>query len=161
MSVSGEQEFSVEIAASQQRCFATIIDFERYPEWFSSIQEAVVLSRYEDGLGREVEFRINMTLKTIRYVLEYSYEKPSRLWWRSIDGDVDSIEGNYVLQKIDAKRTQVTCRQAVAVGFWVPGPIRKLLEQTALRQSVLDFKAAAEAAQATAATTRGGKKSKG
>jgi len=161
MGASGEQEFSTEIAASVQQCFATITDFERYPDWFSSIQHAAILDRHSDGLARKVEFRIDMTLKTIRYVLEYTYDKPSRLSWRSIDGDVDSIAGNYLFEKLNAKRTRVTCRQAVSVGFWVPGPIRKLLEQTALKQSVLDFKAAAEAAQTTAAAKRGTKRPKG
>jgi ribosome-associated toxin RatA of RatAB toxin-antitoxin module len=161
MSTSGEQEFSTEIAASVQQCFATITEFERYPEWFSSIQHSVVIDRHAGGLARQVEFRIDMTLKTIRYVLEYEYDKPTGLLWHSVDGDVESIQGSYRFEKITPQRTKVTCRQAVSVGFWVPGPIRKLLEQTALRQSVLDFKAAAEAAAKEAPAKQRAKKPKG
>lgn len=155
MSLRGEQEFSTEVAASVPHCFKTITTFERYPDWFSGIQHAAILSYDEEGVGKQVEFAIDMMLKRIRYVLEYDYSKPHRLTWRSIDGDIESIEGSYDFEKLAAGRTLVTCRQAISVGFWVPGPIRKVLEQGALRQSVLDFKVAAEA---SAAAPKRGKK---
>ena len=64
--------------------------------------------------------------------------------WKSCDGDVESVEGSYTLEKVGAKKTKVTCRQKIVLGFWVPGPIRSLIERTALKQSVLEFKGAAE-----------------
>ncbi|GIW43495.1 MAG: hypothetical protein KatS3mg077_0777 [Candidatus Binatia bacterium] len=146
MSIKGEQEFSVEIAAPVDTCFEVITTFERYPEWFSGIKSAVVLERYENGLGKIVEFRLDMVLKRIRYVLEYAYKPPTRLDWHSVDGDIESITGHYDLEPLGKTKTRATCRQAISVGFWVPGSIKKLLEQNALRQSVLEFKAAAEAA---------------
>jgi ribosome-associated toxin RatA of RatAB toxin-antitoxin module len=154
MSLSGEQEYTAEVAASLQQCFRTITDFERYPDWFSGIQQIAILERHADGLAKHVEFGIDMMLKRIRYVLEYDYQKPRALTWHSVEGDIESIQGSYAFEKLDATRTRVTCRQAVAVGFWVPGPIRKLLEQSALRQSVLEFKAAAEANARAVAKSR-------
>jgi len=154
MSVSGEQAYTTEVAASVEQCFATITEFERYPEWFASIERARVRERYPDGLAKQVELFIDMTLKTIRYVLEYDYERPTGLTWQSVEGDIESIDGSYVFEKLGAKRTRVTCRQSVVLGFWVPGPIRRLLEQHALQQSVLEFKAAAEAAAASASRKR-------
>jgi len=144
MSLSGEQEFSTEVAASVAHCFATITDFERYPQWFSGIERAEILERYRDGLGKQIDFSINMKIRSIRYVLEYEYEKPTQLTWHCVDGDVESVEGSYRFDKLAAQRTRVTCRQAISLGFWVPGPIRRLLERSALEQSVLEFKAAAE-----------------
>ena len=146
MSVSGVQEFSTEIEGSVAHCFATVTDFERYPEWFSSIVESRVLDRYPDGLPRQVEFSLDMKLKTVRYVLEYEYDKPTRLTWKAVDGDVEAVAGSYVFEKLGARRTRATCCQAVSLGFWVPGPIRRLIERQALQQSVLEFKAAAETA---------------
>jgi hypothetical protein len=32
----------------------------------------------------------------------------------------------------------------VDVGFWIPGPLRRIFERQALRESVLEFKAEAE-----------------
>jgi ribosome-associated toxin RatA of RatAB toxin-antitoxin module len=146
MSVSGKQEASVEIAASVEQCFATITDFERYPEWFSPIETCRVLERYPNGLAKQVECVLDMKLKMVRYVLEYCYERPTRLTWKAVDGDVEAVEGEYRLEKLAPRLTRATCRQAVTIGFWIPGPIRRLIERQALEQSVLEFKAAAEAA---------------
>jgi uncharacterized membrane protein len=157
MALSGEQEFATEVNASVQQCFATITTFERYPDWFSTIQDAKVLDRHPSGLGKCVEFRIDMRLKLIRYVLEYEYAKPTRLTWRSVDGDIEAIEGAYRFEKLGPNLSRASCRQAISLGFWVPGPLRSIMERQALKQSVLEFKAAAEAA-AKEQAARGRKK---
>jgi len=154
MSAPAEQEFTTEVAASVELCFATITDFKRYPEWFSSVESTKVVARYPDGLAKRVALRVNMKLKTIGYVLEYAYGQPTRLTWNAVAGDLESIEGSYVFEKLGPKRTRVTCRQAVAIGFWVPGPLRALIEHQALKQSVLEFKAAAEKAAKASAPRR-------
>ena len=141
------QEFSVEIAASPLDCFTTILDFESYPRWSSPIEHVVVIERDPHGIGRIVEFSIDVRFKSIRYVLSYTYRKPSELIWHSVDGDVESIEGVYTFEKLAGNRTLTTCRQAVSLGFWVPGPVRKLMERTALRQSVIEFKEEVERRQ--------------
>ncbi len=140
MSEAQAQEFTVEIAASPLDCFRIITDFESYPRWSLAIEHATVLQRDRSGLGRVVEYRINMKFKSVRYVLEYAYRKPEELTWRSVDGDVESIQGSYHFRKLEPKLTAATCRQAVSLGFWVPGPFRKMAERTALRRSVLEFK---------------------
>jgi len=160
MSASDAQEFTAEIAASVDQCFAAIIQFEKYPKWFSPIERIKVLDRYPDELARRVEIHINIRIKTIRYVLEYAYEKPTHLTWEAVDGDIEAIEGSYAFDRLGPKKTRATCRQAVSLGFWLPGPIRGLMEHQALKQSVLEFKAAAEAtvAQAAAAAKRRARK---
>lgn len=144
MAIEGEQEFSAEVGASITHCFNTLVDFAKYPQWSSPIRKTTVLERYPNKLARRVEFELDLKLRTVRYVLEYVYEKPSKLTWQSCDGDVESIDGSYTLEKLGPKKTRVTCRQRVLFGFWVPGPIRSVIERSALQQSVLEFKAAAE-----------------
>jgi ribosome-associated toxin RatA of RatAB toxin-antitoxin module len=145
MSLQGAQEFSTQVTASLRDCFAAITDFDAYPRWSSSVQQIRVLNRYPDGLARRVEFRISIAIKTLRYVLEYQYEPPNHLTWRAVEGDIEAIEGAYEFEKVRAKQTRVTCRQAVSIGFWVPGPIRAMLERSAVQQSVLEFKQEVEA----------------
>lgn len=145
MAIEGEQEFSIEVETSIAQCFKTLVDFDAYPEWSSPIRSAKVLERYPNKLARLVEFELDMKLRTVRYVLEYQYDKPTKLTWKSTEGDVESVEGSYTLEKVGAKKTVVTCRQKIVLGFWVPGPIRSMIERSALKQSVLEFKAAAEA----------------
>jgi ribosome-associated toxin RatA of RatAB toxin-antitoxin module len=150
MSLDAAQEVSVEIAASPAACFDAILEFERYPEWSSAIQSARILERDADGIGRIVEFQIDMKIRSVRYVLEYTYKRPTELSWRSVEGDVESIEGRYRFRKLGAALTEATCRQEIQLGFWVPGPLRKLAERTALKQSVTEFKDDVERRQAAA-----------
>lgn len=154
MTLEGAQEITVEVAAPPAACFATIVDFESYPDWSSSIRSVNVLTRDRSGLARQVEFTLDMRVRTVRYVLEYTYRKPNDLTWRSVDGDVESIEGAYRFRPLGRTRSQVTCRQAVRLGFWVPGLLRKAAERTALRQSVEEFKAEVEKRVAAAAKPR-------
>ncbi len=144
MGTEFSQQFSTTVDADVQTCFETLVDFERYPEWSSPITEARVLERYPDGLAKQVEFKINIKIKTIRYVLEYSYQPPRLLEWKSTGGDVKEIRGRYVLEPKGEDETEATCMQSVSLGFWLPGFLRSTFEQQALRQSVLEFKAGAE-----------------
>jgi uncharacterized membrane protein len=138
------QSFSTTIDAPADLCYSAIADFEAYPSWSSPIQRVAVLDRYPDGFARRVEFFIDMKLKTVRYVLEYTWVPPHRLTWKYVDGDLQDIEGSYVFEPAGSHSTTATCSQTVSLGFWVPALIRRPLEQNALRQSVLEFKAEAE-----------------
>jgi ribosome-associated toxin RatA of RatAB toxin-antitoxin module len=144
MALDAAQEVTVEIAASPAECFAAILEFERYPEWSSAVQSARVLERDAAGVGRRVEFHIDMKIRSVRYVLEYTYKKPTELSWRSVDGDVESIEGRYRFRKLGPELTEASCRQEIQLGFWMPGMLRKFAERTALKQSVNEFKADVE-----------------
>lgn len=151
MSEDANQEVTVEIEASQADCFAAILDFERYPEWSSAVSGARIIERDAAGVGTVVEFTIDAKVKTIRYVLEYKHKKPTSLTWKAIDGDIESIEGAYRFRKLSADRTEASCHQQITLGFWLPGPLRRLAERTALAQSVNEFKAYVEKLQAAPA----------
>ncbi len=153
MALDAAQEVSVEIAASPADCFAAIVEFERYPEWFSAVSAARILERDKAGVGRIVEFTADMKIRTVRYVLEYAYKKPSELTWHSIEGDIESVEGRYTFRKLGPALTEATCRQEIQLGFWVPGPLRKIAERTALKQSVNELKAEVERRIATSASS--------
>jgi hypothetical protein len=141
------QTYAVDVRGSVEDCFAVLADFEAYPKWSSPITECRVLERYPDGLARRVAFALDMTVKTLRYVLEYTYERPHGARWKLVEGDVKSVEGSYRFEGA-GERTRATCTQAIDIGFWVPGPIRRPLEQKALRDSVEEFKKAVEAGSA-------------
>lgn len=148
------QEVTVEIEAPQAECFEAILDFERYPEWSTAVSQARILERDKQGVGKVVEFLIDARVKTIRYVLEYAYKRPSQLTWKSIDGDIESVEGAYKFRKLGPDRTEASCRQEITLGFWLPGPLRRLAERTALAQSVNEFKAHAEQVRGQAAAPK-------
>jgi uncharacterized membrane protein len=139
-----QQSFSTPIDAPVDLCYAAIADFESYPSWSSPVSKITVLDRHPDGRARRVEFVVDMKLREVRYVLEYTWHPPNRLTWKMTEGDLADIEGSYVFETDGAGKTNATCSQAISLGFWVPSLVLKPIEQTALRQSVLEFKAEAE-----------------
>ena len=138
------QSYSTTVAAPAAECFAVLIAFEDYPSWSSPITRCRVLDRQPDGLPKRVEFALDMTVKTIRYVLEYAFDRPLGATWRLVEGDVKDIEGSYRFQET-AQGTTATCTQAIDLGFWLPGFIRSGFEKKALRDSVEEFRQAVEA----------------
>ena len=136
--------YTATVAGSVEDCFAVLVDFPAYPEWSSPITECRVLERYPDGLARRVAFALDMMIRTVRYTLEYTYDPPRGARWRLVEGDIKSVEGSYRFEPA-GDRTKATCTQAIDIGFWVPGPIRRPIEQKALRDSVEEFKKAVEA----------------
>lgn len=139
-----EQGYTAEVDADVADCIEVLLDFERYPQWSAPITSTRVLSRDDAGRGRDVAFELDMKIRTVRYTLTYEYDLPSRLRWSLREGDVASVDGSYEIREIGSGRARVTCRQAIDVGFWIPGPLRRVFERTALRDSVHELKAAAE-----------------
>ncbi len=84
-----------------------------------------------------------MSIKTLRYVLEYDYDPPHGATWRLVEGDLAGVEGSYRFEPRGTK-TVATCTQEIDLGFWVPGFLRRTFEQKALRDSVEEFRAAVE-----------------
>jgi ribosome-associated toxin RatA of RatAB toxin-antitoxin module len=125
-------------------CFAAVTDFERYPEWFSGISASEVVESDADAGIWTVRYQLDMIVKTIRYTLHYESEPPVSLVWKSVDGDIRAIEGCYRFEQLEPDLTEATCTQSVDVGFWIPGPLKRTFEKSALGDSVRELKAAAE-----------------
>lgn len=137
------QSYTATVAGSVEDCFAVLVDFPAYPEWSSPITECRVLERYPDGLARRVAFALDMMIRTVRYTLEYTYDPPRGARWRLVEGDLAGVEGSYRFDPA-GDGTEATCSQSVDLGFWIPGPIRRMAEAKALRDSVEEFRKAVE-----------------
>lgn len=138
------QSYSELVRAPIEVCFDTIVDFAEYPDWFSAISAAKVLRADAEAGIWQVRYELNMVLKTITYTLEYHGQRPTKLEWKLLEGDVSDVVGGYAFKPLDDGVTAVECRQSVDVGFWIPAPIKRTFEKTALIDSVREFKAAAE-----------------
>lgn len=139
------QSYSTTVAGSLEDCFTVLTDFAEYPEWSGPIQECRVLDQYPDGLPRRVAFALDMIVKTVRYTLEYKWDRPRGGTWRLVEGDVKDVEGSYAFTEAGEGKTTATCTQAIDVGFWVPGFLKRTFEQKALHDSVEEFRKAVEA----------------
>jgi ribosome-associated toxin RatA of RatAB toxin-antitoxin module len=140
-----EQSYTTEAAATPADCYAVITDFAAYPDWSGAICSAEVRERYPDGSAKQVQMELDMKIRRVHYVLEYQHEPPGRLQWFMVEGDVKAIEGSYLFEDAGTGHTRITCTQAVDVGFWIPGFLRRIFEQQALKDSVEELKTEVEA----------------
>jgi hypothetical protein len=133
------------IRAPIELCFDTLVDFAEYPSWFRVIRAAKI-EEADAAAGKwRVRFELDAVLKTITYTLAYEGRRPGELVWKMTGGDLKAIEGRYELIELEPGLTEATCTQAIDVGMWVPGIVRRAFESSAVADSVRELKAAAEA----------------
>ena len=97
------------IAATPERCFAVVTDFERYPQWVADVKEVHVLERDEQGRGTVVSFRAGAFGRSTHYVLAYDYWcAPNVISWTQQDGDLTSrLDGSYDFRLTSDGTTEV------------------------------------------------------
>lgn len=135
---------TAEIDADVEDCIAVLADFEGHPRWSTPVVRAATLSCDEHGRGRNVAFELEMKIRRISYVLEHTWDPPYRVSWKLVEGDIAGVKGSYEFERIAPGRTRATCTQNVDLGFWIPGPLRRLFEEQALADAVAEFKREAE-----------------
>src|SRR5687768_5195938 len=99
------------IAASPQKLFDVLVDFERYHDWTRDLKSVEVLRRDSDGRGVEVRYRAAAMGRSTSYTLLYDYaDAPRTLPWKLVRGDImRTLDGAYVFHPIDGDdgRTEV------------------------------------------------------
>jgi coenzyme Q-binding protein COQ10 len=139
---SAEQQ--IEIAAPPDACFETITDYESFTGWQEAVQAVDVQDRYPDGLGRTVELEVDAKVRTVRYRLEYRYERPRRITWDFLEGrGIEHIEGEYLFEP-SGDGTLATYRVGIDPGVRVPGILARRLNKGVMRRSVEELKAETE-----------------
>jgi len=124
----GEQtEGSIVIEASAAEVMDVITDYEAYPEW-ADVKSAHVLQRGAGGLGTEVAFEVDVpVLGRASYTLAYRYAPgDAGVSWVTTEarGAVSNINGEYLLNELDDRETEVTYRLSVELGVLLPGFVR-------------------------------------
>lgn len=138
-------ERQIVVEGSPQQCFDALADFDSYPAWQSAVKDCEVLSRGDDGRARRVSFEIDAKVKTVSYTLDYSYEEPSRVAWRYVEGDVKDVDGDFTLEDQGDGTTLATYSLRLDAGMWLPGPVSSMLTDGVMQRSVEDLKARVEA----------------
>ena len=139
-------ERQIVVRGSPQRCFDALVDFETYPHWQSAVRACSVISRDRDGRGRRVQFEIDAKLKPFSYTADYSYEQPHHITWNLVEGDVDDIDGEFVLEDRGDGTTLATCALRIDTGAWLPGNTAAVLNDQVTKWSLEDQKARVESA---------------
>ena len=111
-----EGDRSVEIDAPIDRCFEIAADIEGAPEWQGSLQDVEVLERDDQKRPTLVETKSDAKVKSVRALLRFSYDPPTRIEWVQEKGDTKSLKGWWELEDLGGGRTRATYALVVDPG---------------------------------------------
>ena len=127
-----------------QRCFDALVDFESYPNWQTAVTACDVISRDRDGRGRRVQLELDAKPKPISYIVEYSYEQPHLVTWHLVEGNVDDVDGEFVLEDRGDGTTLATCGLRIDGGPLLAGKAVAVLNEQVTKWALEDLKARVE-----------------
>jgi carbon monoxide dehydrogenase subunit G len=128
------------IHASPDVIVKALTDFESYPEWQTGVIATTVHARDDAGRGTDIEIYVDAKVTKVRYRARYFYDLDhGRLGWNYLGGDLAECAGRYELTPVGAG-TRVSIDIVTEVGFYIPGPIKKLIRDQALKNSMRDLK---------------------
>jgi ribosome-associated toxin RatA of RatAB toxin-antitoxin module len=135
---------SAQIAASPQRCFDALTDFERLPEWQRAVKDVRVLERDAHGRGTVVEYVIDARFKTVRYRLRQVYDEPHRLASEYLGGDFRDFCGEWRFDPLGDSHTRVELDLRIDPGRFVPRLLRAGIADAVMRRALRDLKSYVE-----------------
>lgn len=85
-----------------EQVFDVLIDYPRYPEFVPGIKACRVLPAKGE---RQVEYELDLGLKRIRYVLRHLEERPTRITWTLVSGEMMKVSNGEWALTPDGDRT--------------------------------------------------------
>jgi uncharacterized membrane protein len=128
------------VAAPVDKIVEALTDFDSFPDWQAAVLECEVLERDEEGRGSLVRMKVDAKVRKVEYVVRYSYDLPKGLGWSQVSGDLKENTGKYTFAQRDDGSTDVTVDIVAEVGFFVPGPMKKLIREQSLKNSMRELK---------------------
>ena len=135
---------SIVINVTPEKLFDVIMDFEKYPEFLPEVKKAKI----EAGQGaiKEVTYNVDIKAKVITYTLRHTAERPTRLAWTMIKGEMmKGNDGSWSLKPgPQGGSTEATYTIDLKLSSLVPGFIERALAESSLPGLLQIFKARAE-----------------
>ena len=135
---------SVVINVAPEKLFDVIVDYERYPEFLPEVKKVKI----EAGQGaiKEVTYNVDIKAKVITYTLRHTADRPSKLSWTMIKGEMmKGNDGAWTLKPgAQSGTTEATYTIDLKLSSLVPGFIEKALAEQSLPGLLQNFKNRAE-----------------
>jgi ribosome-associated toxin RatA of RatAB toxin-antitoxin module len=122
---------STEADAPIDRCWALVEDVAIAPEWQGGLERMDVVERDDQGRAVICDALSDAKLRKVETRVKFTYEGPTRLSWKMIEGDLESMEGSWELEDLGGGRTRITYSVAVDPGGSIPRLIRGPIEAAA------------------------------
>lgn len=140
---SYEATQEVTVHAPPQACFDVLTDYAHMPEWQSRVVESRVLARDADGRAREVQYGIDVRLRTVRYRLAHQYREPAFIGSRYLGGDFRDFAGDYHFEPVPGG-TRVRFHLRIDPGLRIPARVARMLNEAVMGRALQDLKAHVE-----------------
>jgi ribosome-associated toxin RatA of RatAB toxin-antitoxin module len=134
---------SIVIDVPPEKFFEVVTDYEKYAEFLPEVKKVKV----EAGQGaiKEVTYTVDIKAKVINYTLKHTADRPSRVTWTMIKGEMmKGNDGSWTLKPSANGGTEATYVIDLRLSALVPGFIEKALAEQQLPGMLANFKARAE-----------------
>ncbi len=133
---------SIVINAPMEKVFGVISDYESYAEFLPEVKAV----KTSDRQGSEVNVHYEVdVVKTIRYTLHMKEEKPKRISWSFVQGELmRDNRGSWLLKAAGEGRTEATYHIEMVLGPLVPKAILNALLDSSLPRMLEAFRKRAE-----------------
>jgi ribosome-associated toxin RatA of RatAB toxin-antitoxin module len=128
------------IAAPPDKVIEALLDFESYPDWQGSVLECEVLDRDAEGRGSRIRMKVDAKIRKVEYIVKYSYDLPNALAWDQESGDLKDNHGRYTFTPREDGGTDVSVDITFEIGFFVPGPMKNLIRDQSLKNSMRELR---------------------
>ena len=138
MAISGSS--TAEIDAPIEEVWKVVEDVVGAPKWQDGLKDVEELER--DGAGHVtlVESSSDAKVRTIKSIVRFTYDGPTRLSWEQEKGELKSVEGAWDLEDLGDGRTKATYSLEVDLGRMLGMVIRGPLVD-ALRGQLVNARA--------------------
>lgn len=103
----------VVIEVPVERFYDLVVDYERYPEFVPGIKACRVVNGRPE---KHVEYELDLPVKRIRYVLRMLEERPRRVAWSLVSGELMKVSNGSWDLADDGGRTRATYTVEIQLG---------------------------------------------
>jgi carbon monoxide dehydrogenase subunit G len=126
-------EASIELDVPIEDVWAVVEDVATAPDWQDGLNEMNVLDRDDAGRVARAESVSDAKVKTVKSIVTFAYDEPSRVAWTQEKGDLKSVEGSWELEDLGDGRTRATYRlngdPGRMLGMMIRGPVEDRLRE--------------------------------
>ena len=105
-----------DIEAPVDEVWAVVEDVLSAPEWQGGLKDMTDAEHDADGHVTLAESFSDAKVRTIKSMVRFAYDGPTRLTWRQEKGELKSVEGAWELEDLGDGRTRATYSLEVELG---------------------------------------------
>jgi carbon monoxide dehydrogenase subunit G len=107
---------TAEIEAPIEQVWAVVEDVLSAPVWQGGLKDVQEVERDGDGHVTVTETSSDAKVRTIKSLVRFTYDGPTRLTWSQEKGELKSVDGSWQLEDLGAGRTRATYSLEVDLG---------------------------------------------